>query len=70
MFLQDMKELLILKNNLLNIHQLPEENAMLIGDLKKCPLHEFAPSAAFSYVSTAIDLLLITTYLFFSLALR
>ncbi len=65
-----MKELLILKKNLLNLHQLPEENAMLIGDLKKFPLHEFAPSAAFSYVSAAFDLLLITTYLCISLARR
>ncbi len=70
MFLQDMKELLVLKNSLLELHQLPEENAMLLSDLKRSSLHGLAPSAAFSYVSTAIDLLLITTYLFISLALR
>ncbi len=69
MFLQDMKELLVLKNSLLELHQLPEENAMLISDLKKSSLHGLAPSFAFSYVSTAIDVLLITTYLSISLAL-
>ncbi len=68
MFLQDMKELLVLKISLLELRQFPEENAMLISDLKKCSLHGLAPSAAFSYVSTYV--LLITTYLSISLALR
>ncbi len=64
-----MKELLVLMNSLLELHQLPEKNAMLISNLKKSSLHGLAPSAAFSYVSTAIDVLLITTYLSISLAL-
>ncbi len=69
MFLQDMKELLVLKISLLELRQFPEENAMLISDLKKSSLHGIAPSAVFSYVSTAINVLLITTYLSISLAL-